>query len=187
LFLVALTTSPILLWFLMGAAQEANIDPRLIYQNYSELGYAGGYQLSLWMTTATLLYFASFLVLKAKQRIKTTLPWLITGGVGVALSLAIVVATITLYRTTDGTEKFSGRELEVAQSALQAARDRDLGPLHMPWKYRVVSIHIAPSQPNCLIPQDTSNPANLSHYTATIEGVWLFDVHERFEQSLCQF
>lgn len=92
-----------------------------------------------------------------------------------------------LYQTTDGTEKFSGKELEIAQSALQAARDRNLGPLHMPWKYRVVRVHEAPSTLKCIIPQDTSNPANINHYAATIEGVWLFGIHETTEQTLCEF
>lgn len=89
LLLASLAVSPIVLWFLMGAAQEAGADPRLIYQNYSELGYTGGYQLSLWLITATLIYFALLLLLKSKQRIRATLPWLVAGGISIGLSLAM--------------------------------------------------------------------------------------------------
>ena len=185
LFLGALAFSPIMLWFLMGAAEEVGVSHRLIYQNYSELGYSHGYQLSLWLIMASLLYFIAFLILRAKKRIKTILPWLITGGITVALSLAMVIATIVLYRTTDGTEKFSGTELQVAQSALQSAEERDLGPLHVPWKYKVISVHNAPNISSCMIPQNT-NSVHPEHYIVTVEGVWLFGIHETIQQSVCQ-
>lgn len=187
LFLAALVVSPILLWLLLGAAQEAGVSPRLLYQNYSELGYAGGYQLSLWLIMATLLYFGAMIVLRAKDRIKTITPWLVAGGLIASLALTITTATIVLYRTTNGLENFQGRNLKVAQNALQRASDRDLGPLHIPWKYRVVDVHEASKDQTCLISQDISDQTKLNHYAATIEGIWLFGIHDQFEQSLCEF
>jgi hypothetical protein len=91
----------------------------------------------------------------------------------VILAVITLIIAIGFYipsQVTDGTEKFSGIELQAAQNALKHAKDIESGYFITPSKLHVDKVEATPNK-QC---DEPGNSNVLSHYAVTIKSVWLF-------------
>ena len=105
--------------------------------------------------------------------------WLAITAVAILLIATAVIGRMQQTKITDGTEKYSGAQLEAAKSAMERLRmEDDLNPANFGDVYRVDAVRVArPDEASCAVYLRYSNdPNSKAHYAIEVSSRTLFGI-----------